>query len=301
VNLPAALTWRFGTPDDAGAILELVALAEEHHDGVAEVDASDVAMDLRRVGFDVTRDLVLVFDGETPVAWADVHRGRAEVDVRPSHLGRGIGTALLGWTEERARELGSETVVQPVTDHDAEARALFLANGYTTTGTSWILEIAFDGPPPAHPAPPGIEIRAYDPDRDAHPAHELIEEAFSEWDDRISNTFEEWAAFIRDHEAFAPAFSRLAFDDGRLVGTTLSFDYPDIDEGWIQQVATRATHRHRGIARALLSETFRAFYDSGKPRCGLSTDSRTGALALYERVGMHVRRSYTRFTKRLDG
>jgi hypothetical protein len=32
---------------------------------------------------------------------------------------------------------------------------------------------------------------------------------------------------------------------------------------------------------------------------GLSTDSRTGALGLYERVGMKVTRSYTHFAKEL--
>jgi len=34
---------------------------------------------------------------------------------------------------------------------------------------------------------------------------------------------------------------------------------------------------------------------------GVSTDSRTGALGLYERVGMRVVRRYTRYTKHLTG
>jgi hypothetical protein len=40
-------------------------------------------------------------------------------------------------------------------------------------------------------------------------------------------------------------------------------------------------------------------YAAGKPACGLSTNSLTGALSLYEKVGMHVRRSYTRWAKTL--
>ena len=293
------LAWRPATTEDARHILRLVEIAEEHYDGNVEVDMSDIEMDFQRVGFDLARDCVLVFDGDEAVAWADVHKERPEADVRPSHRGRGIGTALLRWSEEHARTLGAEKVSQTVTDRNADARALFLANGYEPGGTAWILEIVFDEPPPAQPTPAGISIRPYDPDRDARPAYRVIEDAFNEWEGRTPMSFEEWRAFVIDHGAFAPALSRLAFEGDELVGATLSFDYPNADEGWVHQVATRATHRHRGIARALLSETFRAFYDHGKARSGLSTDSRTGALSLYERVGMHVRRSYTRYAKPL--
>jgi mycothiol synthase len=122
----------------------------------------------------------------------------------------------------------------------------------------------------------------------------LIDDAFSEWDDRDPMSFEEWRVFIIDHKAFSPRLSRLAFDGDELVGATLAFDYEIEEEGWIQQVATKATHRHRGIARALLHETFRAFSEEGH-----STESRTGALSLYEKVGMHVRRSYTKYSKPL--
>jgi len=54
-----------------------------------------------------------------------------------------------------------------------------------------------------------------------------------------------------------------------------------------------ANHRHRGIARALLWTAFRRSFDSGYDHTSLSTDSRTGALMLYEHIGMHVTRSFT--------
>lgn len=298
LELPDGLALRPATPSDAASILRLVEIAEEHYDGEVEVELSDVEMDLGRVGFDVERDCVLVLDGDDAVAWANVHRERAEADVRPTHQRRGIGTALLRWSEAHARELGGEKVSQTVTDHNGDARGLFLANGYEPRGTSWILTIAFDEPPPEQPIPDGISIRSYDPDRDEAATYRVIEDAFNEWEGRTPNTIEEWRAYVTDHAAFAPALSRVALDRDEVVGVTLSFDYA-ADEGWVQQVATKATHRHRGIARALLAETFRAFYDRGKASCALSTDSRTGALGLYERVGMHVRRSYTRYSKPL--
>ena len=41
------------------------------------------------------------------------------------------------------------------------------------------------------------------------------------------------------------------------------------------------------------------FWDLGKPGLEVATDSRTGALGLYEKVGMHVISSYTNYAKDL--
>lgn len=52
-------------------------------------------------------------------------------------------------------------------------------------------------------------------------------------------------------------------------------------------------HRHRGIARALLQTAFARSFHRGYHWTSLSTDSDTGALSLYERVGMRIHRSFT--------
>ena len=46
--------------------------------------------------------------------------------------------------------------------------------------------------------------------------------------------------------------------------------------------------RGRGLAQALLIDSFAAGTAHGARRSELSTDSRTGALGLYEKVGMVV-------------
>jgi hypothetical protein len=46
---------------------------------------------------------------------------------------------------------------------------------------------------------------------------------------------------------------------------------------------------------------FAANHATGRRLVGLSTDSRTGALTLYERIGMRVRRTYTAWSKNLGG
>jgi ribosomal protein S18 acetylase RimI-like enzyme len=43
----------------------------------------------------------------------------------------------------------------------------------------------------------------------------------------------------------------------------------------------------------LLLTAFQRSFDRGYRHTRLSTDSKTGALTLYERIGMHVTRSFT--------
>ena len=296
LDLPPGLTARPATAEDIPVIVELIATCELEEDGVAEVDEGDVSFE--RHGLDPELDTMLVFDRDELVAWAEVYRRRAEADVRPSHRGRGIGSVVLRWSEDRERALGDPYVNQTKTDANAGARELFLSNSYQPRWVSWLIRIALDeAPPPDLPA--GISIRQYRKD-DSRGVHRVIDAAFTEWPGRDPEPYEVWASMIPAHPAFRPELSPLAFDGDELVGVVISCDYPDAGEGWISQLATKATHRHRGIAQGLLRTAFGWFHERGRTVAGVSTDSRTGALGLYEKVGMRVVRQYTRYTKPLS-
>ena len=300
LDLPPGFTSRPATAADAKAIFELAAACEMADDGMVEVDEDDVRIAFDRHGFEAARDTLLVFDQDELVGWAQVYRKRAEADVRPTHLSRGIGNELLRWIEARAGELADDRVGQSKTDANARARDLFLSNGYEPTWVSWVLRTPLDDAAAAPEPPPGISIRHFRPE-DAEPVHRVIDDAFSEWPGRDPEPFQVWADTTLAHPGMSPELSPLAFDGDELVGVVISIDLPTFDEGWIDQVATKATHRNRGIAQALLRTAFAGFRELGRTVAGVSTDSRTGALGLYERVGMKVVRQYTRYTKRLAG
>lgn len=290
------LTTRAATRSDVAAITALIAACETADNGLAEVHPTDVEH-----SFDVADAQAGVIVVEAPdqlVGWATLADGRAEVDVHPAWRGRGIGAALLAWSEDRARAAGMPEVRQVVTNAATAAHRLFEGAGYHVRYSSWILEMRLGDAPPEVTIPPGIAIRPYRP-QDAEAAYQVIEDAFNEWPGRQPTTLESWSAYVLGHAAFAPGLSRLAFEGDELVGVALCDDYEGQDEGWVPQVATKATHRHRGIARALLQSVFVAFHATGRRRVGLNTDSRTGALALYERIGMRVRRTYTSWAKDL--
>ena len=298
IDLPDGLTARSATPGDTRTIYELAAACEIDADGIAEVDEHDITVEFGRSGFDPELDTQLVFQDGELVGWADLYRGRGNGDVRPTHRSRGIGTALFEWIEQRARELGNAEVGQTKTDANLGARDLFLARGYEPSWVSWVIRIALDEPPPAPEPIRGIEIRPYRPS-DARDVHLVVDTAFSEWPGRDPEPFEVWASDALVHPKFAPETSPLAFEGDELVGVLLAADYPELGEGWIAQLATKASHRRRGIGQALLRTTFGWFFERGRRMAGVSTDSRTGALGLYEKVGMRVERQYTRYTKRL--
>ena len=293
------LTTRPATAEDVPAVQRLVATCEQDLDGRVAVTLDAVAADLTRPGLDLARDTLLVFDGSGELAGrAWVHLGRrAEVDVHPDQRGRGLGTRLLSWVEARARELGSERLGQNVADADRAAAGLLEAHGYEDRGSSWLLEIALTGEPVVPALPDGITIRPFRPgDEDA--TYRLTEDAFNEWPERRPRGYDEWARYNIDRPAFAPAFSPLAFDGDRLVGAVLSLDR-DRTEGYVHSVAVHRKYRHRGIARALLRQAFLGFHRQGRRTCALWTHSGTGALTLYQRIGMTVRQRSTHYSKAL--
>jgi ribosomal protein S18 acetylase RimI-like enzyme len=296
-GLPDGLAARPLTWDDVNAIFRLEQACETFDDGEAEIALSDVEAEWRRPAFDPATMSVGVFDADRLVAYAEIFQSRAEAAVAPAERGRGIGSALARWTWTIARSSGRDTVGQTISDTEDAARALFHSLGYERGHTSWILRIGTEKEPPSPRLPDGFALRPYRPGVDERQMFDVIETAFSAWEGREPNTFEDWRAQFVDRDEVRPELQVLATEGDRLVGVAINYDYAEDDEGWIQQLAVHPPHQGRGLGRALLLESFRRFHRIGRKSCGLTTDSRTGALGLYEHVGMYVRKSYTHWAR----
>jgi tetraacyldisaccharide 4'-kinase len=66
---------------------------------------------------------------------------------------RGIGAALLRWTEDRANALGSPKLGQTVSDNNRAAGALLSANRYSVRWYTWVFEKALNEEPEAPELP----------------------------------------------------------------------------------------------------------------------------------------------------
>ncbi|TQF06893.1 GNAT family N-acetyltransferase [Kitasatospora acidiphila] len=296
---PASYRCRAATVADARAIHDLVAACERELLGAPETEPDRTVADLTLPGIDLADDTLLILNSlEQLAGWVWVHGGRrSTVDVHPDHRGKGLGGVLLGWAEARARRAGSERLSQTISNEDRAAVELLRSRGYEPFVTQWLLEIALAAEPTVPAPPPGITVRWFRPG-DERAAYQLTEDAFDEWQKR-RKSYQEWARRTVERDTFAPALSPVAFAGDQMVGAVLSLSVPGSDEGYVERVAVRKDHRNQGIARLLLRESFRAFHRQGHRTCTLWTHSETGALSLYQRVGMTIRRSSAVYGKAL--
>jgi GNAT superfamily N-acetyltransferase len=298
VTLPDGFTARPCVASDVRAVFEMVAACEAVDAGEVGIELDDIDSEWAKPSFDLATDTVAVFEDATGslVAQGEITYGtRADACVHPGWRGRGIGTWLLRWTEDRARARGASRIGQTVVDTATDATELFERHGYTWLWTSWILQIRFtDAPPNAPELPDGYAIRDFVQGADDRAVHAVVDRAFLEWSDRDPEPFEDWEAKTVARAGFEPWLLPLVTaPDGTIVGVVFLIDSQDQVDGWVQQLAVAKKHRGRGLGRALLDEAFNRFYARGRRVCELNTDSRTGALGLYEHVGMSVKSSYT--------
>jgi len=287
-DLPAGLTTRPLSLPDAGAVFRLMADCELEDVGEAVIEEADIVGDWQRPSYDVTTRSVGVWDGGRLVAYAEVvgHQ-RGDAAVHPGHRGRGIGTVLARWMQDRARGLGMDVVGMPV-PQGSPGDVLLESLGYHVRWTSWVLQLPDGATVPARPVPEGWTVRAARPE-EYRDAWTVVEDAFLEWSERERESFEDFTASLLERPGFEPWNLRVAVDpDGVVAGVSCVLLGESNGTGYVDRLAVRRELRGRGLAQSLLADSFDVARRHGATRSELSTDTRTGALSLYERVGMVV-------------
>ena len=286
--LPDGLTTRPLRPTDSRAVFELMAAQELLDIGEVAIEEADIISDWARPSHDLAGRSVGVFDGDELVAYAELMGAdRADTSVLPSHRGRGIGTWLAHWLQQLGRRVGSTVVGMPVPQGSPGDR-LLEALGFRVRWTSWVLTLPEGATIPARDLPPGYTIRPAGPG-DVRAAHDVLEDAFLEWSVREREPFEDFEAATSGRPGFEPWNLRVALDpQGDVVGVSLVLVSDEGTTGFVDRLAVRRDQRNRGLAQALLVDAFAATRAHGTTTSELSTDSRTGALGLYERAGMTV-------------
>lgn len=306
-TLPDGYLLRRPRPDESAAVDRLNAACDAAL-GSGPSLTEDLLLSMwAQPGFELAADAWLVERDGVPVAfaqiWSDeVDRPHAFVLVHPEHLGRGLGSALAELVERRAveRSPGRVRLFSAVLTQDEPGARLLAARGYTWARRFWHMEVELAPEPPEPTPPDGIAVRTLDADRDLRDAHRVLQEAFRDHWDHEPVRFERFVEEEVD-EGFDPSLWFLAFDGDELVGVLDGFAHSEL--GWVGELGVLRSHRGRGIAAALLRASFAAFARRGLTRVRLNVDSDnpTGAVALYERVGMRAVSSYDLWEVRLGG
>jgi mycothiol synthase len=226
--------------------------------------------------------------------------------VHPDHRGRGLGSFLVAWGEEWARERiyqapadDARVVAQfYVNTADEPARRLLRKRDYAPVRGYYRMSVELDAVPPESLWPEGTAVRAFVPDRDERSDYEAVEDAFRDVWGRPRGTFERFLGFTRA-EGFDPGLWFVAEVGNDISGVCLCKIVGG--RGEVDVVAVRRPWRGRGLGLALLRHALGELYRRGVRVVGLSVDaeSLTGAPRLYGRAGLRVSSSYALFQKEL--
>ncbi len=287
--LPQELSTRPLTLDDAEAVFRVMAESEEVDLPEVAIELADIISDWSKPSYDVSAHSVGVFDGDRLVGYCEVMaRDRGDGAVHPDYRGRGIGT----WLAERMREIaaakGADVVGMPNPAGSAGDQLLERL-GWQPRWHSWVLELPAGARIADRPVPEGHTVREAAPE-EYEQVWTVVEDAFLEWSERDRESYEDFVASVFERPGFAPWQVRVVARGEEVVGVSIVLLTENC--GYVDRLAVRADCRHRGLAQALLVDSFDVARAHGATRSELNTDSRTGALDLYLKVGMEVTQNW---------
>ncbi len=252
--------------------------------------------------------LVAELEGGRIAGYADLgeqdERRRFWIDLRvpPGPHAEEIASGLLDALEALAASSAAEgaTIRASVYSEYELAARLLAARGYEVFRYSFRMQIDFDGELPEPRWPEGVSVRTFVPGRDDEAVYEAQDDAFADHFEATRQPYESWRQWAFN-ESFDPSLWLLAEVGAEIVGVCLCRAESGAggELGWVDSLGVRRPWRRRGVARALLLRSFAEFHARGKRGVALGVDgmNTTGAVRLYERVGMHVARRNDHYRK----
>ncbi len=312
---PAIPGLRFRPFDPARDYAALAALIGEAHlaDGIDWIPTVEqLRNDYEHADeFDPRRDVLLAeIDGvvvaaaETDVRTRDgIGSHQMEGWVRPAWRRRGLGRALLGWTERRAAEVArvdgrprNRALTAWPDEVQVGAVALYEGAGYRIVRYGYMMVRDLAEPIPDLPMPDGLEVRPVEAD-DHRRIWDADVEAFRDhWNhgERTDADFDRWFAMPE----LDTSLWQVAWDGDEIAGSVMPFVFAKenvqlgIGRGWLEHISVRRPWRRRGLASALIARSLVALRERGLTEAALGVDAEnvSGALRVYEAMGFRRHR-----------
>ena len=285
--------------DDAAAVASLISAEEERlYDRPGRITAADILM------FQEWNKESWVWeeDGRIVASAAfGVHGDAANIRGSVAAKGRGLGAEIVERGESFARAERVTKILVGAAEPDAAARELFESRGYREVRRFYEMAIELTEEPAPPVVPAGLvvdELR----DDEYEAFYEALNESFAEHWEWHPTPFEEWFERRQGQHRDESGPIWFVVRDGDELAAVTRNDLSVAGAGHVGAIGVRPAWRGRGLAKALLQRTFAEFWRRGTTRVTLDVDSEnaTGAVALYERVGMRVEACGVAFEKPLE-
>jgi mycothiol synthase len=237
--------------------------------------------------------------------------------VHPDFRRRGLGNALMSFTEARSAQMladrlegegadGVPAFLEVYCDERlADRRALYEKRGYRPVRWYTDMRRPLSEPIPDARLPEGLRMIGWTPkDDDRYRVAHVT--AFEDHWGSEPLTPEEWHNRFTGSPMFRPDLTVAAVAQaGQLVGYVIGYHAPEDTEvtgrieGWLGQVGTLREWRGRGLATALMLHVMRLMREAGMQDAMLDVDTEnpTGAVGLYGRLGFSPERRAIRWEK----
>ncbi len=324
-RLPKGYIRRPATTDDADQATSLYNDRAENILGRRPNTCEQTLRTWKHPKFDLSTDSRLVFtpDGRL-IGYAQVRDVKdPPVDVfgwqciHPSFDdAKWLWNDLLSWMESEARRVISKApedariaLVNGTAEQDFCTQEKLENHGFDHSRTFHRMRIDFSEPMSEVSPPEGIRFRNVVPGEDDIALVKAYQEAFAKHYGILEQPFEvelqEWRDLMRK-DNFDPSLWFLAIDtakDDAIAGLCVCHQKArgDSTRGEITDVGVRPAWRRRGIGQAMLLLAFSRLASRGVKGALLTVDTqnKTGAPALYERVGMRSVQANLTYVKEL--
>jgi mycothiol synthase len=303
------LALRAATDDDADRLADFLNTCTLKYQGVARSSPSDARALLYEHGTDPAVDSRLALSGEEIVGFARVWEAGAE-EVRlyarthPDTTGEGIGSVLIEFCENRARELsrGPRELTTTSWAADESAPGLLEERGFAPARYFLQMRIAVHSIPARAPWPEGIAVEPFgDGTVGDDELYEVWRAAFAGHWGRVDQGAAEFWDERRDAERevfpHEPSLWFVASRAGEVAG--FSFCEQNGELGRVAELGVVPAFRGQGVGYALLTHSFHELRSRGATELVLDVDAEnvTSALRLYRKAGMTPHPSFTIWSK----
>lgn len=294
-------TIRAARLDDLEAVTELFHEHSRRMHGAIEDTAQEILQYWESPDVDFDKDVIVAESSDGSLAgYGDVGEsgGAIWLDIRA--FDADLEHALLDELERIAHEKEpGARLLGFVTERDEVLRRVYEERGYEVVRHSYRMEVDLKDLPAASAPPERVIIRPIR-DGEEEQVYEVHEKSFEDAWMHTREPFEQWQHWFVKDPAYDPSLWFVAEADGEIVGVAICNTRGNEGPvGWVRVLGVLRSHRRRGVGEALLRHAFAEFERRGFERVGLGVDasSPTGAVALYERAGMHVARTSLQLEK----